>query len=237
MAHRSDSHSVLPPSETTYRTYGLLFLGGTWNFLIGEASLPEGWLADGAFDWTGVTLVSLPWVVGCALDNPAKPRKNIVRFACGSLLDPPDILRFACILRNIGREATERQRLVENWLWCLREPWWSAADLEGDDGNEDGEAPGDQSQPEDHSQPSHQGKRKMSQGWRRASKGGRATKGRDGQPSRARVHLVPTGWTEAKSHRVSAWVESVGSPPSGGYYSAGSDVSGDLIADADSSWS
>lgn len=150
-----------------------------------------------------------------------------------------DVHRFARILRSIGREAEERQRLLENWLWCLRQPEALAANVrlddgsDGDDddandGNKGGEELGDGSRRTSHGGRSGGGKRKRGEEGIGGGAHGATSHSHTAPPSQTQVHLVPAGLTKAKSRRVSTWIESVVSAQSDdGYDSTRSDFKGE----------
>jgi hypothetical protein len=246
MAYRSDGDHALPASPTVYRTYGLLLLGATWHFLYGEATCPVDWLERPGNDWSKVTHVSLYRRRYCVLRTKAlKLGKAVVKFAVGSLLDVSDVHRFARILRGIGREAEERQRLLENWLWCLRRPEALAANMrlddssddDGDDSNDsndDGEERDDGSRRTSHGGRFGGAKRKRGQEGIVGGAHGATSHSQSAPPSQIHVHLVPAGLTKTKSRRISDWVHSVASAQSDdGHDSTRSDSKGGQVADCE----
>lgn len=244
MAYRSDGDHALPASPTVYRTYGLLLLGATWHFLYGEATCPVDWLGRPGNDWSKVTHVSLyRRLYSVHRAKALKLGKAVVKFAVGSLLDVSDVHRFARILRGIGREAEERQRLLENWLWCLRHPEALAAQVRLDDSSDDEEDDADEGnndgeeRDEGSRRTSHRGrfggaKRKRGEEGIVGGAHGATSHSRSKPPSQIDVHLVPAGLTRTKSRRISDWVHSVASAQSDDSNdSTWSDFKGEQVAD------
>jgi hypothetical protein len=196
-------------------------------------------------DWSKVTHVSLYRRLYSVLirAKALKLGKAVVKFAVGSLLDVSDVHRFARILRGIGREAEERQRLLENWLWCLRQPEALAAnvrlvdssddeDEDANDGNNDGEERDDGSRRTSHGGRFGGAKRKRGEEGIGGGGHGATSHSQSTPPSQTHVHLVHAGLTKTKSRRISDWVHSVASAQGDdGYDSTRSDFKGEQVAD------